>query len=230
MPDLPFSRKHKARFQELLAIGELQAANNSKRNFELGPWAVCCDLTNVDIARRLEARFRAAVQQAAIAAGAPYRINRVDWWIGKLTHGRALGLMQDLIRRSAEYCEELETRAIELGRTSAKPRGVGGLYRDRYPCIWGTPCFLYDEAAPAFSDSTSEFEWWNTHIWSGFNGAIEEHYRIDGPRKRQVKETRKEFRDRIMRRVDSDYAWMKRSIQGLSYPSVPTLMRQFSRS
>ena len=131
MSDLPFSSEHKARFQELRTIGELCAVNGHSENLEFGPWHVICDLTDSDTAFRLNARFRAAAQKAAMAAGAPCRVNRRNWWIGKLTHGKPLGFIQDLIQRSAEYCEELETRGIELGRAPTKPDVVGGLYRDR---------------------------------------------------------------------------------------------------
>ena len=103
MSDLPFSSEHKARFQELRAIGELFAVNIDSKNLEFGPWLVSCDLADSDTAFRLNARFRAAAQKAVMAAGAPCRVNRLDWWIGKLTHGKPLGFIQDLIQRSAEY-------------------------------------------------------------------------------------------------------------------------------
>src|ERR1017187_4582956 len=91
MSDLPFSSEHKARFQELRTIGELCAVNGHSENLEFGPWHVICDLTDSDTAFRLNARFRAAAQKAAMAAGAPCRVNRRNWWIGKLTHGKPLG-------------------------------------------------------------------------------------------------------------------------------------------
>jgi hypothetical protein len=215
--DLPFSSEHKARFQELGAIGELYALNGHNENLDFGPWHLGCDLTDSDTAYRLKARFRAAAQKAAMAAGAPYRVNRLDWWIVKLAHGKPHPSIQDLIQRSAEYCEELETRAIELGRASTKPQGVEGLYRDRYPCDWGEPYFLYDGPPRSFSDPKTEFECWGEHIWSGFNGCIAKLDQIHSPLKRQAKDTRKKFKDRILRRVDSLSACMKRSIRGLSY-------------
>jgi hypothetical protein len=214
---LPFSSEHKARFQELHAVGELHALNGHNENLDLGPWHLSCDLTDSDTADRLKARFRAAAQKVAMAAGAPHRVNRLDWWIGKLTHGKPLAFIQGLIQRSAEYSEELETRALEFGRSSTKLEGVGGLYRDRYACDWGEPYFLYDGPSRSFSDPKSEFEYWTEHIWSGFNGAIAKLDQIHGARKRRDKETRKEFKDRIGRRVDSLYACMQRSIRGLSY-------------
>jgi hypothetical protein len=155
---MPFSSKHKARFQELCAIGELYAVNGHSQNLDLGPWHVSCDLADSDIAYRLNARFRAVAQRAAMAAGAPYRMNRLDWWIGKLTHGKPLPSIPDLIQRSADYCVELETRALEFGRAWIKAEGVGGLYRDRYPCDWGEPYFLYDGQPRSFSDPKTEVE------------------------------------------------------------------------
>jgi hypothetical protein len=86
MSDLPFSSEHKARFQELRSIGELYALNGHNENLEFGPWHLNCDLNDSDTAYRLQARSRVAVQRAAMVAGAPYRVNRVDWWIGKLTN------------------------------------------------------------------------------------------------------------------------------------------------
>jgi hypothetical protein len=68
MSDLPFSTEHRIRFQELHAVGELYAVNGHNENLDLGPWLVGCDLTDSDIASRLKARFRAAVQKAAMAA------------------------------------------------------------------------------------------------------------------------------------------------------------------
>jgi hypothetical protein len=144
-------------------------------------------------------------------------VNRLDWWIGKLTHGEPRAYIQGLIQRSVEYCEELETRAIELGRASIRPESVGGLYRDRYPCDWGEPYSLYDGPPRPFSDPKTEFEFWTEHIWRGFNVVIEKLDQIGGSRKRQDNETRKEFKGRIAQRVDSLYARMKRLMRGLSY-------------
>ena len=121
MSDLPFSSEHKARFQELLAIGELYALNGHNEHLDSGPWHLSCELTDSDTAFRLNTRFRAAVQKAAMAAGAPNRVNRLDWWIGKLAHGRPRAYIRDLIKRSAEYCEELETRALEFKRAWTEP-------------------------------------------------------------------------------------------------------------
>ena len=191
MSDLTFSTEHRARFQELRAMGELYAVNGHNENLDFGPWHLGCDLTDSDTAYRLKARFRAAAQKAEMAAGAPYRVNRLDWWIGKLTHGEPLPFIKDLIQRSAEYCEELETRALELGRASTGPDGVRVLYRDRYPCDWSEPYSLHDGSADSFSDPRVEFEWWTEHIWSEFNGIIAKLDQIHSPRKRQDKETRK---------------------------------------
>jgi hypothetical protein len=115
MSDLPFSSEYKTRFQELGAVGELYGQSGHD---EFGPWQLGCDLTDLDAADRLKARFRAAAQKAAMAAGAPFRVNRVDWWIGNLAHGKPLAVIRDLNQLSFEYCEELETRALEVGGAS----------------------------------------------------------------------------------------------------------------
>jgi hypothetical protein len=73
MSDLPFSSEHKALFQELRAVGELHAINLHNQNLDFGPWQLGCDLTDVNTANRLKARFRVAVRKAAMAVGAPYR-------------------------------------------------------------------------------------------------------------------------------------------------------------
>ena len=112
MSDLPFSSGYKARFEELLEVGELHAINLHNQNLDFGPWQLGCDLTDSDNANRLKARFRAAVRKAAMAVGAPYRMNLLDWWISKLARGGPMGCIQGLIQRSAEYCEELETRIL----------------------------------------------------------------------------------------------------------------------
>ena len=57
-----------------------------------------------------------------MAVGAPYRVNLLDWWISKLARGRPMGSIQGLIQRSSEYCEELETAALELGLSAHKTR------------------------------------------------------------------------------------------------------------
>ena len=104
-----------------------------------------------------------------------------------MTHGKLLAFIQDLNQRSAEYCEELETRALELGRVPTKPEGVGGLYRDRYPCDWGEFYVLYRGPPRSFSDPKTEFEYWTEHIWSEFNEEIAKLDQIHGQRKRRTK-------------------------------------------
>jgi hypothetical protein len=217
MSDQPFSSEHRARFRELRAVGELTAVNVHNENLACGPWLIDCDLGDSDAANRLEARFRVAVRKAAFAAGAPYRVNRLDWWISKLAGGKPLPFIQGLIERSAEFCEELETNGLELGLAPRKPGAEGGLYRDRYLCDCGEPYFLYDGPPPSFSDPKTEFEYWTNHIWTGFKKSMAEPAPFGGLGRRQDQETREAYRDRVRRRSDNLYAGMKRWIRGLSY-------------
>jgi hypothetical protein len=217
MPDQPFYSEHRARFRELRAVGELIAVNVHNENLACGPWLIDCDLGDSDAADRLEARFRVAVRKAAFAAGAPYRVNRLDWWISKLAGGKPLPFIQGLIERSAEFCEELETNGLELGLAPRKPGAEGGLYRDRYLCDCGEPYFLYDGPPPSFSDPKTEFEYWTNHIWTGFKKSMAEPAPFGGLGRRQDQETREAYRDRVRRRSDNLYAGMKRWIRGLSY-------------
>jgi hypothetical protein len=195
----------------------LHAINLHGQNLDVGPWHLGCDLGDIDTAKRLKTRFRAAARNAAMALGAPDRVNRLDWWISKLARGRPMGSLQGLIQRSVEYCEELENTTIELGLAPTRPAGLGGLYRDRYPCDWDEFYVLYAGPHCSFSDPKAEFEYWTEHIWSGFN---EEIARLDeryDRRKRQGNETREELKDRIRRRVVALCGFMKRWIRGLSY-------------
>src|SRR5690348_14941039 len=103
--NVPFSSRHKARFQELREIGELYAINVHDERPDLGLWRVKSDIRDSDLVGRLRRRFQAAVRRAAIDGGAPYRVNLVDWWISQLALGRALHFIQGLMERSIEFCE-----------------------------------------------------------------------------------------------------------------------------
>lgn len=149
-----FSEQHKALFQELLASGlELHATNFHLENLDSGPWSVSCNRGDSDSAARLVARFRAAVRKAASAAGAPYRVNLMDWWIGKLARGKRLPYIEGLIQRSAEYCEELESNASELRPLVQDTNAAPGLRRDWYARDRvRVPYWLYDHPHRALSD------------------------------------------------------------------------------
>jgi hypothetical protein len=130
-----FSGQHKAQFGELLAMGvELHALNRHREKLDFGPWSVGCDQGDSDTRVRIRARFRAAARKAAIAAGAPFRVNLLDWWISRLARGQRLPFIQGLIQRSVEYCEELESNALELSPLVDEEKRLPGLCRDRYPC------------------------------------------------------------------------------------------------
>ena len=118
MSDSPFSSDHRARFQELRTVGELYALNSSEQRDEFGPWHVSGRLAGPDETERRIARFRTAVRRAAMAGGAPYRVDLLNWWISKLARGKRLMSIEGLIQRSVEYCEELEASVAELGRGS----------------------------------------------------------------------------------------------------------------
>jgi hypothetical protein len=216
VPDSPFSSEHRERFRELLKTGELFALNSHDEYRASGPWHVSSDIRDSEIALSLKTRFRAAVMKAAFSADVPFRVNRMDWWISGLVRGKRRLSVHRLIQRSAEYCEVLEARSLELGPPRTRS-AEGGLYRDRYPCDWGEPYLLYDQPHAKFPDSRSEFEYWHEHIWRGFNdeiGLIGQLYR---PRRRQEMETRMRYRERVKKRVELQYPFMKASIRGLSY-------------
>ena len=94
-------------------------------------WYLWCALPDSDSVR-LKGRFLVAVGRVAIEGGAPPRVNRLDWWIKKMVRDERVRDLDDLIQRSIELWEELETNGLELGRIPPKGDAIGGLYRDRY--------------------------------------------------------------------------------------------------
>src|SRR5450759_3174195 len=127
MGDSQFPHEHKAQFQQLLEDGELYALNRHIGKRAFGPWLVNGDGSDPDAVTRLKTRFRAAVREAAIVAGAPSRVNLLDWWIRKLARGKMLHFIEGLIQRSAEYCEELKSNAVELRALTDDSTGRLGL-------------------------------------------------------------------------------------------------------
>jgi hypothetical protein len=216
MPDSPFSKEHRLGFLELLAAGELSALNGSDEHSDFGPWHLCRATGDSDSGRRLIDRFRAAVHTAALACGAPYRVNRLDWWVSKLVKGASLLSIDLLIKRSAEYCEQLEARSREIGAPQ-KPSGARVLYRDRYPCGWGEPYMLYDGPPRQFPEPTAEFEYWTEHIWSGFNDDIAKLSQMHLPQKRRENEARQAYWVRVKHRIGFRYTILKKTLRGLSY-------------
>jgi hypothetical protein len=172
LPGISFTGQHKAQFQELLAVGELYAINRHGENLDVGPWSVEGDHDrDSDAIDRLKTRFCAAVRKAALAAGAPPRVNRLDWWICKLARGKRRPYIKGLIQRSIEYCEDLEGKAFELGRL---PNEVSGLRRDSYPLI----SWLYDHDHDSLPDPRDELEYWTLHIWQRYRELIGHYARL----------------------------------------------------
>src|SRR5690349_14595386 len=118
MSESLFPAAHRERFQELRKTGEVCAQNLHPECLPVGPWSPWSPVRDDDQADRLRARFQAAVQNAARAAGAPARVNLVNWWIGRLAGKRRRSGLEGLVQRSIELCELLESKSAELRLTS----------------------------------------------------------------------------------------------------------------
>jgi hypothetical protein len=225
MTDWEFSGHHKAQFQELLATGlELHAINIHEESLDFGPWKVLCDRGDPDTALRLKTRFRAAARKAASATSAPCRVNLLDWWISKLVRGQKRAYIQGLIQRSAEYCEELESNALELRPLVQEMEVAPGLRRDRYPFEHPVPYWLYAQPHRLLADPSEEFAYWDKHIWHSFDTAVEEIVRLPRKRRRWVDkegvkhcEAREETRRRLRNQVENRTKILDALIMGLSY-------------
>ena len=203
----------------MLATGEICAANEHPENLDHGPWLVGGCTGNEDSTNRLISRFRAAARKAAIAAGAPPRIHLLNWWISRLTRGQKLPYIPELIRRSSEFCEELESDSFEVPLAIVEAGRELTLRRDRYPCF-PVPYWLYDEPRDPLPDPKEEYEYWNTHIWQGFGKMIDLTEHGSEPqdhRGRCQGETRVAFRKRVEQRQKYRYYVTGLALQGLSY-------------
>ena len=98
--DSQYSGQHRARFLELRAVGEVYALNLHPEYLPFGPWALGSDIRGDDAAERLKSRFRAAVRNAAISAGAPARVTLLDWWICRLVREKKEFRLEGVIQRS----------------------------------------------------------------------------------------------------------------------------------
>src|SRR5262245_2504690 len=114
MADRQFSSEHKAQFERLLGLGDLDAVNLNDDKLAFGPWLIC-PRRDSRVEGRPEDRFRAAARKAALAAGAPTRIGLVDWWIGGLVEKEKTSWLKGVIQRSIERCETLENEISEMG-------------------------------------------------------------------------------------------------------------------
>src|SRR5262249_14944597 len=139
-----------------------------------------------DTTARMKRRFRAAARKAAIAAGAPHRVNLLDWWISKLARGRRLPFIQGLIQLSIEYCEELESNSLELKPLVQAASATPGLRRDRYGWDPPVPYWLYVDPHQPLPNAADEFAHWNQHIWQCFESAVAEVAREPRKRRRWV--------------------------------------------
>lgn len=220
-----FSTEYKRQFQELLAQGiELHAINQHPERLPFGPWSIACDRGDGDTRTHLKARFRVHARKAAIEAGAPRRAHVLNWWVSQLAKGQRLPYIQGLIRRSIDYCEDLESNAAELKPIVGGERPVVGLNRDRYPCERPVAFWLYDESHEPFPNALDEFEYWKKHIWDGFEEAIAELVRTPRKRRRwaddsgnQICEPKEETRRRLGARIEQRTELLDAWILGLSY-------------
>ena len=225
MDESRFSGQHKAEFRDLLAMGiELHANNLHLQKQDFGPWTVRCDDGDSQTKVRLKARFRAAARKAASTAGAPYRVNLLDWWISKLARGQRRPYLEGLIQLSIEYCEELESNAFELRPLIQENSAAPGLNRDRYPCDSPIPYWLYSEPHSPLADPHEEFAYWEKRIWQSFDSAVEEIASRPRIRRRWVAENgnkhlmaAEDIRRRIKGRVDTRTEQLDALILGLSY-------------
>jgi len=222
-PNPPFSALHKAEFKELIMTGELYALNRNQDCLDYGPWFVECDHPDSDTGIRLKKRFRATARKAAITAGAPARSNLLDWWVRRLARGQRRPYIYSLIQRSREYCEELESNALEARAHVEEVSGAPGLSRDRYHSD-SVQYWLYSEPHCVLSDATQEVEFWEKYVWQGFDAAID---RIGtGPRsiRRWVDEAGKKYqktkeyvRRIVAARIENKTGYLDACVEGLSY-------------
>jgi hypothetical protein len=225
MADAQFSGEHRSRFQELLAIGEVHALNTHLEYLDHGPWLLGCDHNDIDMAERLEARFRAAARRTGLSAGCPARANVVDWWVSRLARGKRGPYLEDLIQRSVELCEELESNSAELGPAVEEVDAAAGLRRDHYPTDFPVPYWVYDEPHDPLPAPRDEFEYWNAHIWQGFWKLIEKLEQapkagaepLPDFRRRLPKEPRLAFRSRVAHRIEIRYDTIKPAFECVGY-------------
>lgn len=220
-----FTTDHKREFSELLAGGiELHAINCHPDKLPFGPWTIVCDRGDAATKARLKSQFRAAARKAAIAAGAPRRAHVLNWWVGELAGSQNLPFMQGLIQRSIDYCVELETNAAELAPIVGGENMTLGLSRDRYPCDRPVAYWLYDEQHQALPNAPEELEFWQQHIWKGFDESIAELVRHPRkPRRWMDKngisqcEPKEETRRRLRAQIENRTVLLDAWILGLSY-------------
>jgi hypothetical protein len=225
LTDSPFSREHRARFQELRAVGEVFALNLHPEYLGFGPWCLGSDIRGDNAAERLQARYRAAVRKAAISAGAPARIILLDWWICRLAGSVQQFQVEALIQRSLELCEEFEAKSFELGTPLQTTEIQADLRRDLYPIDFVAPHRLYDHPHDPLAKPEAEFDYWREHVWSGITELVNRQeaglnggeHPVFNLRRRQPGETRIAFRQRVSNRVSKTYHTLRIAFRCLSY-------------
>jgi hypothetical protein len=83
------------------------------------------------------------------------------------------GWIENVVLASAEYCVVRASRAFELD--GAAHNGTPpGLRRDRYPL----GSWLYDHSHEAEADPKAEWEYWQDHVWRGYNALIDNYVQL----------------------------------------------------
>jgi hypothetical protein len=189
------------------------------------------DIRGDDAAERLEDRFHTAARNAAIAAGAPARVNLLDWWICRLSRRKKRPRLDGLIQRSIERCEDLESKSAER-RLASPALGIeAGLRRDRYEVDLHPRERVYDHPHDPLPDPKREFDYWYGHVWQGLCKLIG---RWDRPRDggddwqspdgliydlrgRLPGEARTAFRNRVAKNILDHYETIGLSFQSVAY-------------
>jgi hypothetical protein len=119
--------------------------------------------------KQLHDRFDSLARLAGVRAGVPNRSNARDGWLtlvreecphSTLFKGR---MIQSVCLASAEACQKIERREIELQRI-ADSNGPYGLRRDMYqPSGW-----LYDHNREPLREPDAELDYWEKHSGTAF--------------------------------------------------------------
>jgi hypothetical protein len=216
--DERFTGNHRERFKELLGLGEVNAINLQPEHLPFGPWVLGCDLQDPHTGDRLKARFRAAARRAAISAGAPPRVGLLDWWISGMVRHRQ-PYIQNLLQRSIELCEEIESSSAVSAVPLRRSDTTDGLRREDYETGLHLPFALYDVPHDRLLDPKAEFDYWEERSWQNFRGLLKTP---DGvviadrvADKRLPGETRLRFRNRVHNRVLRRYELIESVIENL---------------
>jgi hypothetical protein len=146
----------------------------------------------------LHERFESLAKLAAIKTGVSHRSNARDGWLNlvreecpHLTIYTGVVINRPCLA-SAETCESLERREIEL-ETIAASDGPYGLRREMYP----RPRWLYDHPHEALDDADAELQYWRQHVWNHFRRPVNYFKRIIEERKREGDPARPDCSERL---------------------------------